>query len=233
MWAAVWLPARRRLGHPRGRPISLALTSDVRLTVREVADLATVGEVLLDGLYDIPELHDVEVIVDIGSHIGTSIVFFRTRHPGAHIHGFEPDPRSFATLQANVGGLPGVTIDPRAVTGADGSATFFSDENSLASSLVAGAGARRAVPIETVSLDGLMDELGLDHIDLLKLDVEGAEYDVLSQTTRLDRVRAIAGELHPGLIPCTPDEFFALLDDFEIEVDRFSGASWQFKAVRG
>jgi hypothetical protein len=77
-----------------------------------------------------------------------------------------------------------------------------------------------------------MDELGIDRIDLLKLDVEGAEYDVLSRTTRLDAVRAIAGELHPGLIPCTTDVFFSLLSDFEIEVDEFSGASWQFTAVR-
>jgi FkbM family methyltransferase len=236
VWAAVWLPARRRLGHPRGRPISLALARDSQrfgMTVREVADLATVGEVLLDELYEIPGLDDVRVVVDLGSHIGTSIVFFHLRHPAARIYGFEPDPRSFATLRANVGDLPGVTIDPRAAAGASGAATFFSSENSLASSLVADTGARRAVAVDTVSLDDLMDELGIDRIDLLKLDVEGAEYDVLSRTTRLDSVRAIAGELHPALIPCTPEEFFSLLTDFTIEVDEFSGASWQFTAVRG
>jgi FkbM family methyltransferase len=235
VWAAVWLPVRRRLGHPRGRPISLALARDSErfgMTVREVADLATVGEVLLDDLYEVPGLDDVRVIVDIGSHIGTSIVFFRLHHPEARIYGFEPDPRSFATLRANVGELPGVTIDQRAVSGASGAATFYSSENSLASSLMTDAGARRAVAVDTVSLDDLMDDLGLDRIDLLKLDVEGAEYEVLARTTRLDSVRAIAGELHPALIPCTPDEFFALLGDFEVKVDEFSGASWQFKAVR-
>jgi FkbM family methyltransferase len=234
-WAAVWLPARRRLGHPRGRPISLALARGVQrfdITVREVADLATVGEVLLDDLYEIPGLDDVRTVVDLGSHIGTSIIYFRLRHPDARIYGFEPDPRSFATLQANVGDLPGVTIDPRAAAGATGTSTFFSAENSLASSLVAETGLRRSVAVGTVSLDDLMDELGLDRIDLLKLDVEGAEYDVLSRTTRLGAVRAIAGELHPELIPCTPEAFFSLLADFDVEVDEHSGASWQFRAVR-
>jgi FkbM family methyltransferase len=225
------MPARRKLGRSRGRPISLAV-HDQRVTVRELADLATVGDVLRDGIYDIPGLDDVDVIVDVGSHIGTAILYFRERYPDAHIHGFEPDPRSFATLRANVGLLPRVTIDPRAVAGETGSATFHSSENSLASSLVAEGGPRRSVAVRTVSLDDLMDELGLDRIDLLKLDVEGAEYDVLSRTTRLGSVRAIAGELHPELIPCTADEFFALLSDFELEVDRFSGASWQFSAVR-
>ena len=231
MWAAVWMPARRKLGRARGRPISLAVR-DQHVTVRELADLATVGDVLRDGLYEIPDLDDVDVVVDVGSHIGTAILYFHERYPSARIHGFEPDPRSFATLRSNVEALPGVTIDPRAVTGSTGSATFFSSENSLASSLVADAGARRPLPVRTVSLDDLMDELGLDGIDLLKLDVEGAEYDVLSSTTRLGSIRAIAGEVHPELIPCAPDEFFALLTDFDVRVDRFNAASWQFTAVR-
>ena len=82
----------------------------------------------------------MRVIVDLGSHIGTSILFFRVRHPGAEIHGFEPDPRTFARLRANVGALPGVTIDPRAASGSGGRATFHSAGNSLASSLIADAG---------------------------------------------------------------------------------------------
>jgi FkbM family methyltransferase len=232
VWTAVWLPTRARLGHPHGRPISLSLVKDgrrVRMTVRDVPDLATIGEVLVDELYEFPGLDDVRVIVDLGSHIGSSIVFFRVRHPNAQIHGFEPDPRTFAALEANVGALEGVTIDPRAVSGADGESTFHCSPYSLASSL---AGEGRPVAVRTVSLDTLMDELGLDHIDLLKLDVEGAEYDVLSGTERLDSVRAICGELHPRLVGRPPEAFFELLSDFDVRIDRFSPASWQFQARR-
>ena len=232
MWAAVWLPGRARLGHPHGRPIPLSLVKDgrrLRMAVRDVPDLATIGEVLLDELYDVPGLDDVRVVVDLGSHIGSSIVFFRVRHPGAEIHGFEPDPRTFAALEANVGALEGTTIDPRAVTGADGEATFHCSPYSLASSLV---GAGRPVAVRTVSLDTLMDELGLDRIDLLKLDVEGAEYDVLAATERLGSIRAICGELHPHLVDRSPEAFFELLSDFDVRIDRFSPTSWQFQARR-
>ena len=202
------------------------------MAVRDVADLATIGEVLLDELYAVPDLDDVRVIVDLGSHIGSSIVFFRLRHPEARIYGVEPDPRTFASLKANVGGLDGVTIDQRAAGGSDGESTFFCSEYSIASSLVATAGPGHAVPVRTVSLDGLMEELRLERIDLLKLDVEGAEYDVLAHATRLDAVRAIAGELHPELISPTPEEFFDLLRDFDVRVDRVSASSWQFQARR-
>ena len=199
------------------------------MTVRDIGDLATIGEVLLDELYDVPELRDVRTIVDLGSHIGSSIVYFRVRHPAAQIHGLEPDPRTFAALEANVGCLEGVTIDPRAVSGDDGESTFFCADYSLASSL---AGEGRPVAVRTVSLDTLMDELGLERIDLLKLDVEGAEYDALAATTRLGDVQAIAGELHPQLISRSPDEFFELLADFRVRIDRFSPTSWQFQATR-
>jgi FkbM family methyltransferase len=229
VWAAVWLPLRGA----RGGRLRVTLTKGGRrftLLLRSPADLATVGEVLVDDLYEVPGVDDARVIVDLGSHIGTSIVFFRQRHPNAEIHGFEPDPRSFEALQANVGALEGVSVDPRAVAAGPGEARLRSSPNSLASSLVAGDG--EPVPVRTVGLDGIIDELGLDRIDLLKIDVEGAEYEVLANAARLGIVRAIAGELHPQLVPVAPDAFFALLDGFDVHVDVFSPASWQFSAVR-
>jgi FkbM family methyltransferase len=196
------------------------------------ADLATVGEVLVDELYETPGVDDARVIVDLGSHIGASIAFFRQRHPAAEIHGFEPDPDSFARLQANVAALEGVTIDPRAVAAGAGEAVLNASPNSVASSLLARNGGGRPVAVRTVGLDGILEELGLERIDLLKLDVEGAEWDVLANARRLDAVQAIAGELHPKLVPVPPERFFALLEGFDVSVDVFSQASWQFAAVR-
>jgi FkbM family methyltransferase len=195
VWVAVWLPLRGR----RGGPARVTLTKGGRrftLLLRSPADLATVGEVLVDDLYDVADVDDARVIVDLGSHIGTSIVFFRQRHPGAEIHGFEPDPESFGALQANVGALEGVTIDPRAVAAGRGEAVFHSSANSLASSLVAGDG--QAVRVRTVGLDGIIEELALDRIDLLKLDVEGAEYELLPLVARGELgVSVLCVEMHP------------------------------------
>ena len=48
------------------------------------------------------------VILDIGSNIGSSILFLREKFPAAKIYGFEPHPDTFLILQQNVGSLPGV-----------------------------------------------------------------------------------------------------------------------------
>jgi FkbM family methyltransferase len=232
VWAAVWLPlSKGGLG-----PLRVRVTKGGRrftLLLGGAADLATVGEVLVDELYEVPEAEGARVILDLGSHIGTSIVFFRQRHPRAEIHGFEPDPDTFALLQANVGALEGVTIDPRAVAGGPGDAVLNASRNTLASSLVARGGNGHTVAVRTVGLDGIIEELGLERVDLLKLDIEGAEYDVLANAARLGTVQAIVGELHTTLVPVAAERFFSLLADFDVTVNFRRPRSWRFTAVRG
>lgn len=211
----------------RPRRLALQLAGYGRLLVEDAADLAAVEEVLLDHEYDVPGLDQAEVIVDLGSHIGTSIAFFRARYPDARIYGFEPDPATFAKLEANVGGLEGVTLQRLAVGGTVGESVLYASPYSLASSLVASDG--EAVPVRTVTLERLAADLGLERIDLLKVDVEGAENDVLAGSG-LERVRAIVGELHPRLTD--PYAVLALLGDFDVRVTKASPSSWRLAAIR-
>src|SRR5439155_22241051 len=51
-------------------------------------------------------------------------------------------------------------------------------------------------PIRTLTLEDLMQEYGVDHIDILKLDCEGSEFSILGKTTSLDRIGLIVGEYH-------------------------------------
>src|SRR6266480_4789441 len=60
--------------------------------------------------YYLPERLQPEVILDIGSNIGTSILFFRERFPTAKIYGFEPHPETFRILEKNVAGLPSIEV---------------------------------------------------------------------------------------------------------------------------
>ena len=50
--------------------------------------------------------------------------------------------------------------------------------------------------IKKYTLEDIMKSLGVDHIDLLKLDCEGSEFSILENTPSLDKIRFIVGEYH-------------------------------------
>src|SRR6266436_3162621 len=60
--------------------------------------------------YYVPPALKPKTILDIGSNIGASIIYFQHQFPDAEIFGFEPHPDTFRILQKNVAQLPGVTV---------------------------------------------------------------------------------------------------------------------------
>src|SRR5207237_2287036 len=60
--------------------------------------------------YYVPPSLRPKIILDIGSNIGASIIYFRRQFPDANIFGFEPHPATFRILHENVAHLRGVTI---------------------------------------------------------------------------------------------------------------------------
>ena len=73
-------------------------------------------------------------------------------------------------------------------------------------------------PLRTLTLEALMQEQGLDQIDILKLDCEGSEFSILGKTPSLDRIGLIVGEYHGQ------ERFNQLI------AERFSG--WNLKILR-
>jgi FkbM family methyltransferase len=74
----------------------------------------------------VPLALEPKVILDIGSNIGTSILFLHQQYPSAKIYRFEPHPETFRILQANVGSVPSVAVFNYALGATDAriSATF-------------------------------------------------------------------------------------------------------------
>ncbi len=114
--------------------------------------------------------------------IGTDITFDRSliaRH-GLSIHAFDPTPASIAYLQAQQL-PPGFSWHPTGLADRDGQATFHApaDPTHVSHSMISRGGGSRSIQVEVRRLGTTMRELGHTHIDLLKMDIEGAEYDVL------------------------------------------------------
>ena len=131
------------------------------------------------------------LIVDGGSNIGMSILYFKHLYPNARIIGFEPDPRLFQILEENIS--QNAIRDVQLVKAALGSST------GEASFAPAGAAGRLSTGAQvTVPLQRLSDHLS-GRVDLLKLNVEGSELEVLQDaaaTGSLANVSTLAIEYH-------------------------------------
>jgi FkbM family methyltransferase len=149
-------------------------------------------EIFDDQIYRFNTKNPRPVILDCGSNCGTSIVYFKSVYPQARISGVEADPRIFALLQANIRtrSYDDVTLANRAVSATAGLAVFYRE--GADSGRLSPLGEGETVTVETVSLDDLIDE----PIDFLKMDIEGAETEVLCASTRLDRVANLFVEYH-------------------------------------
>lgn len=191
----------------------------VVVTLGHYHDLEVLRELYVEGEYDVPLPERADVIFDLGSNIGLSMLDFRLLYPDATIYGFEPDPTAFELLTRNTHGDPRAVIHKVAVASEDRTATLYSSQETWASSLTRTRPFQRPVEVATRSLDSLMRELAVEHIDLLKMDIEGSEADVLDGFAGIDRVSWMVGELHLDMLDCTAEEFFAAyLEGFEVEV---------------
>jgi len=212
-------PVRRRLRQPRSQ---IALRGGVSLTA-PVAEplLGLIQEIWVDHCYaaDVPEVPPGEVIVDIGAHVGVFTAWAATRYKGRRIVALEPSSRMCGVLRENIASsrLSDVTVVQAACGGFTGEATLYSRGCDAMNSLYAkdnyGSSFRSLETARVVSLDDVFRRFAIERCALLKLDCEGAEYDILfnASSDTLDRVERIAMEYHVGLAPGTPDSLGAFL----------------------
>ena len=153
--------------------------------------------------YVFPDALQAECIFDIGANIGAASLLLAQRFPHARIYSFEPVPDNFELLERNLAGFPNVTPVPFALARESGSRELILSADRLNrgghSFFQRGAGADTPrIRVEAVTAAEFMRSRGLARVDLIKVDCEGAEYEVLSgfDTAVLREVNWIVGELH-------------------------------------
>jgi len=135
-------------------------------------------------------------ILDCGSNIGLSVLFFKKIYPKSKIIAFEPDPETFTLLSKNItmNKIKGVELVNKAVTSKEGTTTFYIDKDVKSSpgmSIFERLSKQtKTVPIkiDTTKLSSYIKE----DIDFLKLDVESSEIDVLSNLSTSRKLRKIS-----------------------------------------
>ncbi len=121
-------------------------------------------------------------IFDVGAHKGEWLLMAREIFPNARIHAFEIIPELCQDLLRNCEGRGAEVINPFGLSDTNGATTIHYNPDSTWSSSLMGQPPGRSWVAKTVQVmtgDSYMEKYGIDHIDFLKIDVEGAEARVL------------------------------------------------------
>ena len=186
---------------------------DVVLRVRDVSgsqSIITFTEELYHDIYGLQhmDLGAGDVFIDVGANVGFVSMYVAKRYPAAKIIAFEPAPETFQVLQKNLAenGIENVTALNKAVN-ADGrplELLIMPGDSGASNAFANDAVVERfkrdmggtVVTVEATTLDQVFDAYGIAHCAVLKLDCEGAEYEILRQTNVLERIDRVVMELH-------------------------------------
>lgn len=150
-------------------------------------------EIFIDEIYKFRCEKNNPIILDCGSNYGTSILYFKSLYPNAIITGIEADPDIYQILKKNIDQryFNDIKLLNKAISNEKGSIQFFS-EGADGGRLHKMASPKNSHKIETIALD----ELIYGEIDFLKMDIEGAETDVLCNSKKLGKVKQMFIEYH-------------------------------------
>ncbi len=187
--------------------------------------------------YDLPPEIRPRTILDIGANIGGVTAALARRYPAARIFAFEPLPENFALLLHNTSQFPLVRALPYGLGAATALLTYARSDNPRN---FGGGGFHGGRPpagpgVESLPVLAVPDALlrfGIDAVDVIKIDTEGAEHDILTSIPPavLRGVRAIVGELHGKPQDAALLEFLDARFQLVTAAGR-GGTSW-FRAVR-
>jgi FkbM family methyltransferase len=157
-----------------------------------------IQEIFLDQIYK-QNLPAKPYIIDCGANIGLSVIYLKHLYPHAEILAFEPDEKNFELLAKNIQsfGLDNVTPRKEAVW-IENTTLKFASEGSMASKIADD----HSLNTQEVKATRLKDLLNRE-VDFLKIDIEGAEYQVLCDIDeKLANVNNLFVEYHGLFSQC-------------------------------
>lgn len=166
-------------------------------------DLSVMNQVLVEKHYDFKLPFQPSTIIDAGANIGLSAVYLANKYPNAKILALEPEPSNFRCLLENVRNYPQIKPLNAALWKTDGflqltdpgegNHGFRTQESTQSSGIF---------KTQAYSIESLLKLMGWDSLDLLKIDIEGAEKEVFENSDSwIHRVKSIMAEVHEELQP--------------------------------
>lgn len=207
----------RLIGSPKRLKVTPhGITNQVTLRIR-TTDISIYEEVLLRCHYALPFPFIPRTIIDLGANIGMASIYYANQYPEARIVAVEAEASNFEVLRQNVGRYSAILPVHAAAWSSDGKVGLSSPDgnNTEIDKFVFRVSEDVGVPVRAMTIQSLMREARISSIDLLKIDIEGAEKEVFETAHDwIHKVSCLAIELHDRFRPGCRAAVSAVTGDF-------------------
>jgi FkbM family methyltransferase len=152
------------------------------------------------------EINPGDIVVDLGANIGAFSVL-SSLCGASRVYAVEAHPETLEILKKNVADYPVSVIEAAVMGEADENAVMYlcndikgTGSHTLVLNQNNDPAGFQKITVRATTLDRIIEENNLERIDFLKVDIEGAEYEVIEKSKRLKIVRQISFEWHHGVI---------------------------------
>ncbi len=194
------ISGRRLIGHPHTIGVVPPNTEyPVRLRLR-TSDVSLYSDVLVGQGYDIPLATDASTIVDLGANIGLTAIFYACKYPKAKVIAVEAEASNYDLMLENIAPYPNIVPIHAAIWDKDGTIGVGGSAHGKWGFVVGEQELEEQV--RAVSIPTLMREAGITSIDILKVNIEGAEKELFeSSSSWIGKVNVVVVDLHEYLKP--------------------------------
>ena len=155
-------------------------------------------EFFIDKVYDNLDLDNCKTVLDIGANVGLWTKYILNRN-AKKVFCFEPNKKALDHLKYGLRNDKNATVIEKAVYKENATLKFYiNEDNSLTSSVLPESGHSPSYDVDAISLESAINLTGEDKIDLVKIDIEGAEFDIIENLPQhvFDRIDSFLIEYH-------------------------------------
>lgn len=234
-------PLAALIGAPPRVPFQVTIRpTGLDFLVRDSMDIWILKEICLDGEYDdlFPSTDRSGVLIDIGAGIGDFAVHFAKRCPSWRILAYEPWDESITLLEKNIhlNRIEGITWVNAAVSSKPGAASLLPGPWGPVSATTVPTNdgtQRNQKEVECRGFDGIVSSIEPECEIRIKMDCEGAEFDILlnASSESLQRIAVIVLEYHDDLTPHAHEELKERLEASGFEVEERKSPAQAYRGL--
>ena len=219
------LNAYYQLSHTRNGVVRIAIPqSATKIAIRvNTSDIQVFKQLFFanDSNYDIPIDVKPKIIVDGGANAGYASVYFANQYPDAQIIAVEPEASNVEILKENTAPYQNISVFQAGIWNRRTFLKIRNREDEHWAFQVQEAESHEGA-IEAMTIEDIMKLSGTEFIDILKLDIEGAEKEVFSgRQDWLDKVGILIIELHDKFKPGCSDAFYSAVSQSKSNFKQF------------